>query len=243
MNNALLSSNSRVMADQFDISQFLQKMNPVRNRDFADSSTLTSTSHELTPVLRGGSFMLEGLYRTNEIAGSSLQEIFAALPDTQIIVTGYPDTRTAGKPALLMYADVLKYNIDSVVATLVKVSIDLSSQKWHVEHGVSLHDLTAETGTGNGTAVDNGASTSNGGVGVIHVPAIAGAAPSVVVRIEHSANGSTWATLLTFAAATAATKERIEVAPGTLVNRHLREVHTFGGTTSSITFNSAFARR
>lgn len=243
MDNLVLSSKSRVMADEFDISGFLQKMSPVRNRDFADCTTLNEESKAYTPVLRGGSFMLEGLYRTKAIAGSSLQDIFAALPDTQIIVTGYPDTRATGKPALLMYADVLKYNLDNVVADLVKVSIELSSQKWHVEHGVSLHDLTAETGTGNGTSVDNAAATTNGGVGVLHVPAIAGGAPSVVVRIEHSANGSTWATLLTFAAATAATKQRIEVAAGTTVNRFLREVHTFGGTTTSITFNSAFARR
>lgn len=243
MDNLVLSSKSRVMADQYDISQFLQKMNPVRNRDFADCTTLVDESKEYTPVLRGGSFMLEGLYRAKDIPGASLQDIFAALPDTQIIVTGYPDTRAVGKPALLMYADVLRYNVDAVVADLVKVSIDLSSQKWHVEHGVSLHDLTAETGTGNGTSTDNGAATTNGGVGVLHVSAIAGAAPSVVVRIEHSTNGSTWATLLTFAAATAVTKERIEVAPGTTVNRHLREVHTFGGATTSITFNSAFARR
>lgn len=243
MNSALLSSNSRVMADQYDISQFLQKMNPVRNRDYANCSTLISTSHEYTPVLRGGSFALEGLYRTNQIAGASLQDIFASLPDTQIIVTGYPDTRTAGKPALLMYADVLRYNVDSVVADLVKVMIDLSSQKWHVEHGVSLHDLTAEVGTGNGTTVDNGTATTNGGVGVFHCTAIAGAAPSVVVKIQHSTNGTTWVDLLSFPAATAATKGRVEVAAGTTINQFLREVHTFGGTTSSITFNSAFARR
>jgi len=243
MNSALLSSNSRVMADQYDISPFLQKMNPIRNRDYADCSTLVSTSHEYTPVLRGGSFALEGLYRTNQIAGASLQDIFATLPDTQIIVTGYPDTRAVGKPALLMYADVLKYNLDNVVADLVKVMIDLSSQKWHVEHGVSLHDLTAETGTGNGTSVDNGAATTNGGVSVFHCTAIAGAVPSVVVKIQHSTNNSTWVDLLSHTAATAATKGRVEVAAGTTINQYLREVHTFGGTTSSITFNSAFARR
>lgn len=243
MNGATLSNKTRVMVDQFDISGFLTKMSPQRIRDFAECSDLTSTSHEYTPTLRGGVFTFEGLYRTNAIVGTSLHDIFAQLPETQLIVTGYPDTRAAGKPALLMYADAVKYNLDSVVADLVKAQIECTAQKWAIEHGISLHDLTAETGTGNGTSVDNGAASTNGGVGVLHCTAIAGAAPSVVVRIEHSTNGSTWATLLTFAAATAATKERVEVAQGTTVNRFLREVHTFGGTTSSITFNSAFARR
>lgn len=236
-------NKARVMADQFDISQFLQKMNPVRNRDFVPCEDLTSTSHEYTPALRGGSLMLEGMYRTNAIVGTSLHDILASLPNTQIIITGYPDTRVIGKPAMLIYADVVKYNLDTPVADLVKAQIECTSQKWAVEEGVSLHDLTAETGTGNSTSVDNGAATTNGGVGVLHCTAIAGGAPSVVVKIQHSTNGSTWADLLTFTAATAATKERIEVAAGTTVNRFLREVHTFGGTTTSITHNVAFARR
>lgn len=242
MNGATVNK-ARVMADQFDISQFLQKMNPVKNRDFVESSDLTSTSHEFTPALRGGSFMLEGMYRKKDIVGTSLQDIFAQLPNTQIIVTGYPDTRAIGKPAFLMYADVVKYNLDTPVADLVKATIECTSQKWAVEDGVSLHDLTAETGTGNSASVDHGAATTNGGVGVLHATAIAGGAPSVVVKIQHSANGSTWADLITFAAVTAASKERIEVAAGTTINRFLREVHTFGGTTTSITHNVAFARR
>lgn len=243
MNGATLSNKGRVMADQFDISQFITKMTPQRVRDFAECSDLTSTSHEYTPTLRGGSFMLEGLYRSNTIVGTSLQDIFAALPDTQIVVTGYPDTRAIGKPAFLMYADVVKHNLDMPVADLVKVSIECTSQKWAVENGVSLHDLTAETGTGNSASVDYGQPTLNGGVGVLHVPAIAGGAPSVVVKIQHSANNSTWADLITFAAAVATTKQRVEVAAGTTVNRWLREVHTFGGATTSITHNVAFARR
>lgn len=243
MNGATLSNKTRVMVDQFDISPFLQKVSPQRVRDFAECSDLTSTSHEYTPTLRGGLFMLDGLYRSNDIAGTTLHEIFAQLPETQLIVTGYPDTRVAGKPALLMYADAVKYTLDSVVADLVKAQIECTSQKWAVEHGISLHDLTAETGTGNSASVDHGAATTNGGVGVLHCTAIAGAAPSVVVKIQHSETGAVWADLVIFAPAVAATKQRVEVAAGTMINRHLREVHTFGGTTTSIIHNVAFARR
>jgi len=242
MNGATVNK-ARVMVDEFDISQFLQKMNPVRNRDFVPCEDLTSTSHEYTPALRGGSFMLDGMYRKKDVIGTSLQDIFASLPNTQLIVTGYPDGRAVGQPAMLMYADVVKYNLDTPVADLVKVAIECTSQKWAVEEGVSLHDLVTDTATGNSASVDHGAATTNGGVGVLHVPAIVGAAPSVVVKIQHSTNNSTWADLLTFTAAVAATKQRIEVAAGTTVNRWLREVHTFGGTTTSITHNVAFARR
>ena len=243
MNGATLSNKTRVMVDQFDISQFLRKATPQRVRDFVPSEDLTSTSHEFTPTLRGGLFVFDGMYRNNAIVGSSLHDIFAQLPATQIIVSSYPDTRVIGKPAFMQYADAVKYELDNPVNDLVTVAIECTSQKWAIENGVSLHDLVAETGTGNSTSTDNGAATTNGGVGHLHVTAIAGAAPSVVIKIQHSTNNSTWADLLSFTAAAAATKERIEVAAGTTINRWLREVHTFGGTTTSITHNVAFARR
>lgn len=187
--------------------------------------------------------MLDGMYRSNTVVGTTLHDLFAQLPATQAIVTGYPDTRAIGKPALLMYADAVKYQLDNPINDLVTVAIECTSQKWAIEHGVSLHDLIAETGTGNSASVDHGAATTNGGVGVLHCTDIQGAAPSVVIKVQHSANGTTWADLLSFAAVVAAAKERIEVAAGTTINRFLREVHTFGGTTSSITHNVAFARR
>jgi hypothetical protein len=77
----------------------------------------------------------------------------------------------------------------------------------------------------------------------VHTTAIAGAAPSVVWKIQHSTDNSTWADLVTFAASTAVGFERVEVAAGTTVNRYLRAIRTFGGTTTSITSAVAFARR
>jgi hypothetical protein len=243
MNNAVSSHKGRALVDQYDISPFITKVTPQPSQEMSDCTTLADDSRSYQPSLKGGTLSMEGLFRSNEIVGASLDDIFGVLPTDALNFTGFPNGRAAGKPAYLMLANTTRYQLDTMAGDLVKCTIAASSKLWALERGVSLHDLVAETGTANGTSVDNLVSTNNGGVAHLHVTAIAGAAPSVTIKIQASANGSTWSDLQTFTVVTAATKQRIEIAAGTLINRFLRVVHTFGGTTTSITFNLSFARR
>ncbi|MGH6654060.1 MAG: hypothetical protein ACRDVE_02510 [Actinocrinis sp.] len=78
-----------------------------------------------------------------------------------------------------------------------------------------------------------------GAQGYLQVTGFAGT--SVTVTVEHSADNSAWATLLSFAAVTAAPNaQRVVVANTTTVDRYLR-VST-SGTFSSATFAVALAR-
>jgi hypothetical protein len=243
MNNPVSSHRARALVDQYDISQFITKMSPLPSQEMSDCTTLADDHRSYQPSLKVGALTLEGLFRSNAIAGASLDDIFGILPTDAMNFSGLPEGHVLGKPAYIILSDVTRYQLDAVTGDLVKCSINAVSRGWAVERGRILHILTPETGTGNTASVDNLVATNNGGVGVLHVTAIAGGAPSVTVKIQHSTNDSTWADLVTFTAAVAATKQRIEVAAGTLVNRYLREVHTFGGTTTSITHNVNFARR
>jgi len=243
MNNAVSSHRGRALVDQYDISPFITKVTPQGSQEMSDCTTLAEDHRSYSPALKVGELTMAGLFRSNSIAGASLDDIFGVLPTTSLNFTGFPNTRAAGSPAYMILSDITRYQLDAVTGDLVKCSISAKSRQWAVERGVSLHDLTAETGTGNGTSVDNLVSTNNGGVAHLHVTAIAGAAPSVVVKIQHSTNGSTWADLQAFAASVAASTQRIEIAAGTLINRFLRVVQTFGGTTTSVTYNLSFARR
>ena len=112
------------------------------------------------------------------------------------------------------------------------------------ETGIVVENLTSVSVTGNGTARDSGIAggTTNGGVAHLHITAWSGVTSSIVT-IEHSVDGATaWATLVTFASATAITSERVVVAPGTTVRRHLRVVDTLTGT-PVYTRGVFFARR
>lgn len=134
------------------------------------------------------------------------------------------------------------YEVADPVAEVVTFTADMEGHDGGGT-GVSLHDLTAETATGNGTGVDAGArtvTTSAGGVGHLHVTAVAGTTPSITVKIQDSADGTTFADILTFTAATARTSER-KTMTGT-VRRHIRVIWTITGTSPSFTFTVAFVR-
>lgn len=242
MNGFKASSRARVLCDQYNISQFIKRLAPSGATEMLDCTTLPDESFTYQRGVNEGMLAMDGLYRRNDVTGT-LHDIFAPVPSGPFIFTGFPDGMAAGKPAWLLYANRATYTLDVVVTDLVKSNIQAVSADSDIEAGVSLHDLVAETGTVNGTSVDNTTATTNGGVAHLHVTAIAGAAPSVTIKIQASINGSTWADLQSFATVTAATKQRIEIAEGTTINRFLRYVVTFGGTTTSVTFNLSFARR
>ncbi len=82
-----------------------------------------------------------------------------------------------------------------------------------------------------------------GGVGHLHVTAVTGATPSMTLRIQDSANGSTgWADIVTFTAITAAGSEQVQMAAGTTVERYLRAIWTMTGSSPDFTFAVAFGR-
>lgn len=106
-----------------------------------------------------------------------------------------------------------------------------------IERVECLHPMGAETTTGTGTALDNAASSANGGAIWLEASAFTGT--SVTLSVEHSPDNSSWSTLGTFTAVTGVTAERIPVS-GT-INRYTRsKVGT--GTFSSVTFCSGISR-
>ena len=127
--------------------------------------------------------------------------------------------------------------VDGMVESSVSIQPDGG-----VDWGQVVAVEAAITADGNGTAVDGGAASTNGGVAHIHSTAFAGLTNNIVT-IEHSVDGTTaWATLVTFATVTAVGSQRVVVAPGTAVRRHLRVVDDVTGTGSHTRF-VAFCRR
>jgi len=108
--------------------------------------------------------------------------------------------------------------------------------------GVSLHAVTAETATADATAVDETASTANGGVAALHITSVSGSG-SITVKVMHSTDNVSFTDLGSFTAATAIGSQIISIAAGTTVNRYVRaSVTAFSGFTS-VTFQVSFMRR
>jgi hypothetical protein len=102
----------------------------------------------------------------------------------------------------------------------------------------SLHPLAAETALGTSASLDNGASSANGGAAYIEAAAFTGT--SVTVIIEHSTDNTSWSTLATFTAVSAANVSQRVPIVGT-INRYTRERRS-AGTFTSITHSVGLNR-
>lgn len=248
MATALHGSNAGLLINGFNMTSFFTAFGVDLSQAMHDSTVLGNASRLKTPGLREGKLSGSAFFDSTTTTGSwaVLKGMFAGAspgtPNAAIIALAH-NGFTVGSPVTVAYATEAQLGTSIIVDDLVKMTMTGEITEDGVDFGVSLHALSAETAFPfDGTTIDNTASSANGGVGTVHVTAIAGAAPNAVIKIQHSSNGTVWVDLITFTAVTVAnSSERIEVT-GT-VNRYLRMTITEGGTTTSVTPVVVFARR
>lgn len=238
---AFINSNqTKLIYGTNALAAYLRTVSPSASIEMLDVTTLADTAKAFTPGLEDFSLNIDGLFDTTTSAGSVWANITAAINAGTTVATSVAPTGFAvGNSVWLLPAKTLNYEVSSSVADVVGFSMSLGAGA-PASTGVSLADLSAITATANGTTVDNSTSTSNGAVAHLHVTDTSGTSPTMTVIVQHSTNGSTWATLGTFTAVTANTSEVITTT-GT-VNRYVRAQYTVGGTTPSFTCQVSLAR-
>ena len=233
------SKNSRVMVNERHLSGRINGWTVAGERQLGETTTLLDDGGRFIPGLRAGSINLNGLFdgSANDI-DQEIQSSDGALDG--LLTTVLPDGFTIGKPAFIATSNLSSYSVESSVSDTVSLTVEATPNDG-VDHGRVVHGHTEEDTTGDSASIDDGASSANGGVAVLHVTSVSGGTPSLTVKVQHSVDDSVWVDLITFSAATAATSQRRTVA-GT-VNRYVREQHTISGSTPSFTYAAAFARR
>ncbi len=235
----------KVLVNQHDVTGYFRKMDLDAQTSMYDTTVFGSTSKAFIPGLRSGTISVEGLFEA--VATTSAPDnVFSSIEASATVplVSVAPEGLALGKRVYLVQAHESNHSIGAQIDALILNSAEFTDNDGY-DFGVSLHDLTAETSLPfTGSASDNLAATTNGGVAFLHVKEILGAAPNAVIKIQHAAV-ATYADLVTFSAVTALTNgfQRVVVAAGTTVNRNLRVTITEGGTTSSISPSVSFARR
>jgi hypothetical protein len=145
------------------------------------------------------------------------------------IVSIIPELAAVAGPSISLPYMQANYNPKGETSSLItigSIGFESSGSNFGVEFGKVLYSGVV-TDTTTGTTVDNGAATSTRYSAVLHVYT-ATTADTYEVKVEHSTDGNTWATLCTFTAdGQTVTAERIT---GTSVNRYRRAVATVTGT-------------
>lgn len=232
--------NTKVLMNAYDVSAYLNESSVSETLETGETTVYGKSAKTYIPGLRDATLSLSGLFDGDANASDELfAAAVAAAADDNFTVA--PEGLAVGRRLISLASIQTSHETSSPVADVVSLSVEAQADD-RIDRGVSLCDLAAATSTGNGTSVDNSASSANGGCGTLHVSANTRNG-ATTFKVQHSADNSTWADLVTFSSvgSTTTTSERVQVT-GT-VNRYTRESHTLAGSTGSITFHINFARR
>lgn len=235
--------NVNIFIDEFDFSTYFNDVSASTSVDTAETSAFGTSAKTYVVGHRDGTVSLSGMFESTTSVGTDQFFANALNSATKIKLIVAPEGHSNGAGAIMLQADDTSYEISSAIADIVQASAEFQSTD-AVEHGKILSSGSTVTATGNGTSVDNGTSTANGGAGFLSVP-VNTRNGNITVKIQHSADNSTFADLITFTvvSSTSKTSQRVEVASGTTINRYLRVNYTVAGSTGSATPVVAFTRR
>lgn len=235
--------STQVLYGIYDFSNFLSSVSVQQSIDEVETTTFGATAKTYIVGNREGKITGSGFYDQTATTGSdAVLSGDLGATSSKVLTVAPTGGATIGDRCYLANTKELNYSVDDAVADAVKVKAEWRADGG-IDHGRIAHNLTAETTTGTSTVINNGAATTNGAAGNIHVTTVSGTTPTLDSVIQDSADGSTgWATIMTFTQATAATSERKTIT-GT-VRQYIRESHTIGGTaTPTFTYAVAFGRR
>jgi len=163
----------------------------------------------------------------NDAAGRSFAVLQAAENSNRLsLLFGSGDAPAVNDPAYLLAS--VQMNDQASFASEIGVLTadflpDASQAPDYEPFGKVLLPETALSATGNGTSVDNLASSANGAHANLHILVSSGGTWALI--IEHSVDNAAWATLITFTSDGSAVASEHGTASGT-VNRYTRFTYT-----------------
>lgn len=234
------AQQSRLWLGNLRISAYSKGATLTWPTDMLDVSTLEDTAYQFIPGQDTSTWSTDLLFDT-ATGTNSLSEVLSNWKaGSDLPLTFCPAGTTAGSLAELVAGIETQLTPSSTPNAAVGLSVSAQTNGL-TDFGIILDPSTGVTADGSSTAIDNAASSANGGVAHLHVTAFSGLTSDAII-IEHSTNNSVWATLGTFTTVTGVTNQRLVIAPGTTVNRYLRVTDDVTGT-GTCTRVVAFARR
>lgn len=150
-------------------------------------------------------------------------------------------------PITTQPSSVMDNSITAKLKDAVDFSLSLSARGAFEDGIIALSPETLLTGaSGTGPLIDDSTftgPTTSGAVGVLHMWGWdAGTSPSTTVTIEHSPDGVTWTSLISFAPMSAVGSQRISVNVGLTINQKIQAIWTNSGSPTDAQVLVSFAR-
>lgn len=238
-----VAKSDRFLVDGVNLAGYLKSFAPSAQTEELDATVLSSTYRAYESGFKSGQISAEGIFAADSTTADKIHDVFAAAisDESARVVTAGIGFYSIGSEAFLMDGCAVKYDIPTVLGQLILANADFRSTNG-MSFGVWLTSAQYDAGTNNGTAVDGGVATTNGGL--FHVHLHNDDASDVDVKVQHSTTGvGAWVDLASVNNLSADYDSgSAVVAKGTTVNRYLRAVATITGG-NTILVSAAFARR
>lgn len=225
----------RLLVGGYDISGDIQALDMIGGGPaLGDVTDITQSAHSRIGLLRDGSMSFSEYFDT-----ANAHPVLSALPTADEIMT-YLRGTVIGNPAACLNAKEIGYDPNRAADGALILKTQGVGQGYGLEWGVQLTaGLRTDTAATAGTDLSNGASTSFGGQAYLQLTVFTGT--DVTVKVQHSADNSTWTDLITFTEVTAAPAAQRLAVTGT-VDEYVRATTVTSGGFTSATFAVAFMR-
>jgi hypothetical protein len=233
MPHAIAGRDATILVNQIDASEFLNEFEIERSADDIEVTRFGAIDKEFLSGPHENTVTLSGHWSGDDGSLDAVLEDTFGAPGDQV-VTICPRGAIAGEPCYL--TPMVQTSEDLDVA-----ADDLAEDEWEfrassVRRGVVLigSDIQISGATTTGDANVSLASTAKGASVHVHLIDVDGAPTGVVVTIEGSADGSSWAAIpgLTFTPLTAVGFARAVTSPVAVIPAQIRaKVALTAGTT------------
>jgi len=229
-----------VLLNGTNMSPFLNEATTTTEIETAETTTFGDQDKTYIVGLSDGTISTSGLF--DSTAGASNDVLTGLIATEDNTFTVMPSGVAAGNPAVIANGQMTSYEVSSPVGDVISISAEVQADGGLL-HGVALTGLV-NTGSASATTtgINNGSSTTNGGLFNLHVTANSrdGAA---TVKVQHSSDDITYADLVTFTSVSASVTVGESITSTGTVNEYLRTLSTLAGSSGSVTYNISAARR
>jgi hypothetical protein len=221
--------NTKVLANGVALTSYLRESSVDRGAEAVDVTAFGDPAKKYLAGQQSATYNAAGMFEGTALAVDNIVDTALGQDGGELVYL--PEGDAAGKFGFGLQGIVSEYQVTSPVDDVVQVSLAAESCVG-AERVVSLAALAAYASDTDVASVDNGASTAAGASAYLFVTGLS--AGSVIVKVQHSADNSVWADLITFSSVTSSDDPislRAATAAGATVNRYARlSVDVTGGT-------------
>jgi hypothetical protein len=218
-----------------DLTGFINSVTSSKSADTAETSTLGSDSKSYVAGLADATVAIEGFWTGDVDAIDEMME--EALGVAGSVVTHWPQGDALGARGKAGAAINSSYEVSTSVDDAGTISGEFQASGG-LDAVLSLVPKALKSSDDEGTGIDNGAASSAGGQGYLHVFDVTGGT-GAIVKVQDSVDDAVYTDLITFATVSAGSKGGEKLSVTGTVKRWVKGEWVVGGGTATIALSFA----